>query len=271
MTIQVTETAGSRKLRQPASGDKTAEREFVVYDDAGIVPTMDDMLNATGMPRLNQSHPDNAGIFANGYSFNLHSERKNTWVVTWSYSPHEVADIEDDEPIDDPASDESLATAFNVAIGQTIIDIWKSDPTIPSNPSTPAATTDIGGTEVHEKGVPVSMALPTAEITVSKTFITQNFQGGGFLTEVTKRNSSSWLGFPAGSLLFKGVTISRPEPFRFDLTYNLSYDKWFHLRQVPKRAEDGNPEYVSTETPTLDVYFRQPFPLTTSFGFIPQV
>ena len=271
MTIQVTETAGSKRLRQPASGDKTAEREFVVYDDAGIVPTMDDMLIASGMPRRNQSLPDNAGIFANGYSFQLHSDRINTWVVTWSYSPHEVADIEDDEPIDDPASDESLATGFNVAIGQTIIDIWKSDPTIPSNPSSPGATDDIGGNEVHEKGVPVSMALPTAEITVSRTVFAQNFQAGGALVMVTKRNSASWLGFPAGSLLFKGVTINRPEPYRFELTFNISYDKWFHLRQCPKRAEDGNPEYVSTADPTLDVYFRQPFPLTTSFGFIPQI
>ena len=267
MTIQVNEITGSRRLNRPSSGDRSAERSFIVYDDEGIIPTIDDMLLATGMPSINQAHPDNAGLFATGYSFTLNPDRNNTWDIRWEYTPYEVADTEDDEPIE-PDEGEA-ADAFSVSVSQSIIDIWRTDPTIPADTSTINQTADIGGTEVHERGLAISKALPIANISISKTIVTSNFNAGGLLKHVTKRNDSVWLGLPAGSVLFKGVNINRTQPNTYQVSFECAFDSDFHLRQVPKRAEDGNPEYVSSATPTLAVYFRQPFPNTVSFNFIP--
>ena len=50
-----------------------------------------------------------------------------------------------------------------MTVGVTIIDIWKAEPTLPADLNDPA-TADIGGTTVSEGGLPVSMALPTADI-----------------------------------------------------------------------------------------------------------
>tara|TARA_Y100001973_G_C5183946_1_gene326649 strand:+ start:1041 stop:1868 length:828 start_codon:yes stop_codon:yes gene_type:complete len=274
MSLVTTELAGTRTINRPAEGDTTATREFIVYDDDGFIPTISDILLNSGLPSMGMAHPDIGGIYANAYNLRLSPDRKNTWLVTWDYSPIIPPDYQEDDtdPIDEPTDGEDAitATAFNVNIGQTVIDIWRSDPDVPVGTGVPSLTADIGGNEVHERGLPISFALPTAEISASITVFTNNFNGSGFLNNVTKRNSDSWLGFPVGSLLFKGVSISRPEPNKFDITYQISWDKWNHLRQVPKRAEDGNPEYVSTESPTLNVYWRQPFPDSTSFGFIPQ-
>jgi len=268
MTIQVKELQGSKKLRRPSGGDRSAERSFIVYDDEGVIPTIDDILLAPGMPVINQSHPDNSSLFATGYNFSLNPDRNNTWNVTWEYTPFVVADTnEDEEPLDQ--DNQQTSDAFSVSISQTIIDIWRTNPTIPSNTDSPGAATDIGGDEVHERGLAISKALSIANISITKTIVTPNFNAGGLLNNVTKRNNAVWLGLPAGSVLFKGVNINRTQPNTYSVSYECAYDSDYHLRQVPKRAEDGNPEFVSTASPTLDVYFRQPFPDTVSFNFIP--
>jgi len=85
------------------------------------------------------------------------------------------------------------------------------------------------------------------------------------------RNAESWLGFDAGSVLFIGVDIKQIAAGSYQLTYRLAWDFFSHLRQVPSRNEDGNPDMDrSDDPPTLVmVYWRQPFPETTSFSFLP--
>jgi len=272
MSVIVQEIAGSKRISKPMSGFRSAERSFVVYDDEGIIPTIDDMLMADGMPLIGQVHPDSVTLFAGGYDFSLNADRANTWEVTWKYSPTQLNPSEEEEEDQDvPTTEEVTVTGFNIVIGQTVLDIWKANPTIPSNVDNPSNTTDIGGTEVHEMGYPISFALPTAEITITKKVFESNFNGAGFIGNVTKRNEDDWIGFPAGSVLFKGVSVSRDNFGVFSFSFKLAYDKWFHLRQKPQRAEDGNPEVISTATPKLNVYFVQPFEETVSFVFLPNV
>ena len=274
MTIQVTELAGSKNISKPPRGDRSAERTFIVYDDEGIIPTIEDMLLADGMPTINEAHPDSDILYATGYDFSLNEERANTWEVTWTYTSYQVSDTEEEEPI------EPDFTGLDVSVSQVIIDIWKADPNKPANINSPlnpaplgsatAAQSDIGGDLVASMGHPISYALPTADITITQNLYTPVFNGYGFLTKVNKRNDGMWLGFPPGSVLFKGVDITKTAPNSYELTYNLTWDYWYHLRQVPERDKDGNPKIDITGN-ELYVFFRQPFPLTTSFGFLPIV
>ena len=272
MTIQVTEVAGSRTVAKPTSGDRSGSRTFVVYDDSGLFPTMDDMLLATGMPTYNDPHPDNDSLFAGGYNFQLNDERANTWLVTWSYTPFLVNADEEEEPPDPEF------VGFDAKVTQTIVDMWRSNPLLPTDindpPSPPddtAAASDIGGKAVHTMGYPISGALPRADITLKSTLVSSNFQGYGFLASVSKRNSNTWLGFPAGSVLFKGVNIVRTAPTTYDLTWDLTWDYWIHLRQSPDRDIDGNPKIDQSDPSEMYVFFKQPFPLTVDFGFLPNV
>jgi len=260
MSIVVEELAGSKLIEWPPGTTRTAQREFLVYDDEDITITHDDIMESSGLPTFGEVHPDAAGIFAGGYSMRLHEERANTWTVTWSYT----VQIFDGEVEED---DVSFSQGFSVSIGQNIIDIWRSNPTIPSSPSNPGVETDIGGTPVHSAGHPISMALPKADISVKSQIITSSFNGYGLLQYVSKRNNAAWIGFPAGSVLFTGVNINKVGNV-YELDWSLTWDNWAHLRQVPARSDiDGDIDGL----PDCEVYFRQPFPTQTSFAFLPQV
>ena len=112
------------------------------------------------------------------------------------------------------------------------------------------------------------MALPTADIRIREK-VTGLVTGGQYLSKVGKRNNSSWQGFGAGSVLFTGVNIDHTRDGMNEIEFNLSWDRWYHLRQVPARDDEGNVIVDGSATPTVDVYFKQPFAETTSFSFLP--
>jgi len=71
-------------------------------------------------------------------------------------------------------------------------------------------------------------------------------------------------------VLFTGVDVTQDQSGNNDISYQLTYDKNYHLRQVPERDEDGNPKVsLASDPPTLNVFFKQPFKQTTDFGFLP--
>lgn len=266
MSIIVTETTGGKKITRGEDGSRGASRSFIVYDDQGLPITTADIINAYGLPHLGDVYPDTAGLYASGYNMSLSDSRVNTWEIEWSYGTVQVT--EDDDEID-PTDDSQAQQNLNITVGLTIIDIFKSGATIPTDPtliSNPPAATDIGGT-LTDSGYAISFALPTADIKVTKTY-TGMFNGGGLLGIIGSRNETSWLGFPIGSVLFAGVGYTSKGGYSYDLTFSLHYDSWYHLRQVPDRADDGKPAY-NTTAGTMDVYWRQPFPDTSSFSFLP--
>ena len=266
MSIVVTETVGSKKISRGDDGSRSASRSFLVYDDEGLALTTGDVINAYGLPYIGQVYPDSGGLYANSYNLSLSDSRVDTWVVDWSYGTVQIS--EDDDEID-PVDDTAAETSLNITVGLTVIDIFKSGAVVPTDPaliSAPPAATDIGGT-LTDAGYPISFALPTADIKITKTY-TGVFNGGGLLSITGTRNSTNFLGFPLGSVLFTGVGYTAKGGYTYDLTFNLHFDSWYHLRQVPDRAADGKPNYNVTAG-TMDVFWRQPFAGTADFTFLP--
>ena len=265
MSIVVTETLGSKKISRGDDGSRSASRSFLVYDDEGLAITTGDVINAYGLPYIGQVYPDSAGLYANSYNLSLSDSRVDTWVVDWSYGTVQLSESDDEiDPVDDTAAE----TDLNITVGLTVIDIYKSGATLPTNQGdiiSPPAT-DVGGT-LTDAGYPISFALPTADIKITKTY-TGVFNGGGLLSITGARNSTNFLGFPLGSVLFTGVGYTSKGGYAYDLTFSLHFDSWYHLRQVPDRAADGKPNYNVTAG-TMDVFWRQPFNNTASFSFLP--
>jgi len=270
VSVVVTETPDSKKISRSTDGSRTASRSFIVYDDEGDILTASDVITAYGLPFVGQVYPDAGGLFASGYNLSLHNDRKHTWVVEWSYNTIQVED-EDSDPSDD--DDNPMGSNTSITIGLTIVDLYKSGYTIPSSPAdindpSPNGTDfgDVGGS-LTDSGYPISFALPTADIKITRTY-TGFYNGGGLLSVTGTRNSNSWSGFPVGSLLFTGVGYTSKGGNTYDLSFNISYDAWFHLRQVPDRNPAGKPNYNSTAN-TMDVEWRQPFEVTANFTFLP--
>ena len=268
MSVVAVELAGSKSIKSASDGKRSASRKWFVYDDEGANLVIDDIVNATGMQTMGQVHPDLGGLFAANWDISVSEDRANAWAIVWGYSSDEPSSTgggggEEEEEV--------LPTGiqgYSTTVGVTIIDIWKSAPDMPASINSPSAAQDIGGTLVSEGGLPISMALPTADISIRVTS-SGMFSGGQFVNRVGKRNATSWQGFSAGTILFTGVNISHTRDGVNEIEYSLSYDKWFHLRQVPERDTTGQPVIDTGASPELNVFFKQPFPDTTSFSFLP--
>ena len=262
----ITELAGSGEYKRADSGAITASREFLVYADSNLM--VEDVIDLDTLPQIGEPYPSNETISVSSYSIRARSDRANTYTVTYSYKNPSDIENEDNPDVIDGADEGSGVTGFSVGVALTIIDIWKSDPTIPASKSDPARS-DIGGTLVSEGWYPISLALPTAEITITQKF-SGFFEIGFFINNIGKRNSQSWRGFNSGSVLFTGVDINQDNSGNNTANFKLAFDKFYHLRQVPKRDESGNPAVdLSEDPPTLIVFFKQPFPEEVDFGFLP--
>jgi len=277
VSVQVVEQAGKAEISRSNDGKMSARRTFLVYEDSDSPLLVDNILDNSNLPQMADPHPDTSNILVGSYSIREHSDRSYAYEITYSYaspdeivinSPEDPLNEDEDSGVIDGADPDSAVTAFTISVSLSIVDIWKANPTMPASIDNPART-DIGGTSVSEGGYPISLALPTAKIAINQRF-TGFFYAGTYLSNIGKRNSGAYHGFSAGSLLFTGVNVSQ-DTFGFnEVTFEIAFDNDYHLRQVPQRDEDGNPTVdLSADPPTITVFFKQPFPNTTSFGFLP--
>ena len=265
MSIVVVELAGTKRISQNEDGVRKATRSFFVYDDEGASLVVNDIMFADSMPIVGAPHPDATGLYAASWSMTVSDDRAGAWNVDWQYTPETTTELPSGG-----SGDESLpfgVQGYNMTVGVTIIDIWKAEPSLPDDLDEPAES-DIGGTNVSEGGLPVSMSLPTADIRIRERSIGM-FTGDQYLSRVGKRNAANWQGFNAGSVLFTGMNVNHTRDGINEVEYSLAWDKFYHLRQVPERDENGDPVVDETATPPINVYWKQPFKQTTDFSFLP--
>ena len=171
----------------------------------------------------------------------------------------------------DASSIERLYTGVSITTGIALVDGFVAGASIPSLGSQGGSDGYLitNGTIVHQGGDPVTIPVPITEITLSITQGGEFFFLNGVQNQAGKRNSGAFYGFAAGSAIFKGISVQRQSINSWDVNYNFTWDAWSHMRQVPKRDSDGKAEWNDDDPQTLDIYYKQPFPDTTSFSFSP--
>jgi hypothetical protein len=117
--------------------------------------------------------------------------------------------------------------------------------------------------------VPVSGLVVQQELTYTVRTDFTNANQAAVNAMIGKRNSADFLGGTAGYVLFTGVRRSRIAIDLYEVTYTFVWDGAAHLRQVPKRSADGDPELASGYAAA--VYARQPFPGTADFSTLPGI
>lgn len=183
-----------------------------------------------------------------------------TWTATATYT--------------DDASSQTAADFVKIESSTRVeaVDIWRTGATLPAYPQTPGLTTDIGGTSVDAAGVPVSGLVTQQELTYTvRMDFTSNDQAT-VNSMIGTRNSNAtatFLGGNPGFVLFTGVRRSRIAVALYEVTYTFVWDAAAHLRQVPKRTADGDPELFGGYA--ADVYARQPFPGVSNFNSLPGI
>lgn len=317
------ELLGSREVSR-GQGSYTASRTFLVYRDGSSFLSLEDAVNYEFGVTFSDTHPDIPSIFANGFSIKSHSERANTWELTWSYAqPVESTDAggdddqhdnsgdntgtdpDDDGGVFDPPdggggdgggggggdggggeqgddgtsedeggdgdTEERTFNGVSITTGLALVDGYVAEASVPTNG---AQGGDDGylitnGTIVHQGGEPVTVPVPTTDITLSETQFGEYFDLNDVQLKAGKRNDASFYGFASGSVIFKGMSVQRQAYDMWDVSYNFVWDAWKHMRQIPERDRNGDLVWSDAVTPVLNIYYKQPFPETTSFGFAP--
>ena len=164
---------------------------------------------------------------------------------------------------------ERLYTGYTINATVALVDGYVAGASIPSNGSQGGDDGSLitDGTIVHKGGRPVTVPVCITTIAISETFFGSVYYLNNTNTKAGRRNSGSFYGFDAGSVLFSGMSVQRQTETSWDVTYNFAWDEWSHMRQVPNRNSDG--EIEPNEDETLDIFFKQPFPSQTSFSFSP--
>ena len=286
MTLQIKEVVPSRTFTSGSGFG--ASRSFLGYDDdIDINADPVDIMEAPSMPSYGQAHPDAPSLLAKEFTMTPSAEGNGIWDVVWTYTVFEPGE-EGSNPLEPPDAPAALFTRLDVNATVPLVDFWRDVSAIKfpggivGGVNSPTQFSDGGSTAgyiaatnkvVAWGGQAITYALPTSDITISHDVDAVTMDIKPALDKVAKRNLGAWEGFDAGSVLFAGVSVSRTAPLKYKITYNLSFDSWFHLRQIPERHPDG--ELVINKSDPADVIinveWRQPFPETVDFGFIPEL
>ncbi len=157
--------------------------------------------------------------------------------------------------------------ALDMNSSLTVVDVWRVGATAPGNLNAPSES-DIGGTAVDSRGTPIGIPIAVQELTVTNYRSDNN--SANIILALGKRNSATWLGAPAGYVLFTGATARRIGPSKYEVQYKFVYDSLAHLRQVCGKDADGD-AFLGTANAdghanASKVYWRQPFPTSYAFG-----
>lgn len=126
-----------------------------------------------------------------------------------------------------------------------------------------AGTSLAASSYVDKNGFPRQFDVPQIVITVQALWDTSNPDYGYpdltvWSPHTNKRNSSAFLGFATGSVLFEGIEVVPEEHEYVRLTWTFIWDGWFHMEQQPELEYDQKPILNATDNAETVKWF-QPF------------
>ena len=159
---------------------------------------------------------------------------------------------------------EEAFVRFSTKVSSVYVDAFRVGAALPSSLSFPADE-DIAGTSVDMGGSPISVQATQA--TVETTFNVESVPNFAALFNATgTRNSGTFLGFSAGSLLYLGPTIDRVGANLYQRRDSFVFDSFFHCRQIVGEVDLDGRAVLDEYQRAAKVYWRQPFPNTFNFN-----
>ena len=286
MTFVVSEIPEEYVVR--LSGNSlTANRSFMVYDDAGsltdaaaalalvgAVSLTGGISGSTATTSIGSVHPEFSTLYANEYEIRPHRDavQGEVWIVSFRYGTTDFT--EEAVP-----PDEEDYVDLSLSINPILLNVWRGGSlTVPGTDAgrdDPSQADDIGGDFIDSAGEPVSapyaQELLTLRENVAKSAIAGRLESAR--TQINTRNSAVYMGAAIGKLAFTGITdCSRVNRDIFQLSYSFAYDDNYHLRQQAELdVVTGDPllrrpPLSSDLGKASQVYWVQPFTSRTAFA-----
>lgn len=132
------------------------------------------------------------------------------------------------------------------------VKLFRDNPSMTGpSPGLDISTSDIGGSEkiidqdVRQVGMKLRLVFDCYETPILSSSTTT-----GMLDKITtligKKNSQTFLGYGAGTLVSTGASINHLEGEFYELVLETLYDEYFHHSQFALSASDGRPEMVAS-------------------------
>jgi hypothetical protein len=263
-------------------GKPRAERQFVVVG----ADTEGDVVALFGgtLPGEYAHYPNDGALpydmLAFDYSITKEPNAVSTWQVTMRYR----AEIGANQAFNNPTSKELTPNQVGYRTARLSMSAEFKDQfrkfgsvkLMQDKASSTYESTDIGGTSVDVAGHPLSVLSYKQNISI---LITDSVLPASqeIAVQIGTRNASSFLNYPAGSVVFAGCNCETiPEVGRNSIEYSFVYDQNSHYIQYPVRNENGVVIYAEAAVGSvakgscLTVYNKQPFPYTSNFSNLSQ-
>ena len=138
-------------------------------------------------------------------------------------------------------------------------------------PATLDISAEIGGSELSsgDKGMPVHVSQSQVRLrmlidTDGQTLLSANTAAMAY---VGRRNSDTFLGFTAQTLVCEGASINHISAEYYELNMEYSFDEWYEHTQVPDLDIDGKPKRAPGGQ-LLNVYWKRPNRTAVTFNSI---
>ena len=216
-----------------------------------------DLFGTGVLPRKYERHPDFPGLIARDFTLTLVGGHTDLWKIEWTYEQLSAGSIA--QPADVTPTEilpnEVRYVETSSEIRAEFVLAYRTGVSYPSEGDPVGDEDDVEGDPVDRGGVPTSIQRNIQEVTLTETVNVPDldtYRSFRFL-----RNSRSFLGMPAGKVLYRGASIRRTGVDVFQVAHSFVEDGDYHLQQSPRVDQDGQPFLENGKA--KDVYWVQPF------------
>ena len=265
MTLQAVEVS---RQQTNSSDAQTGTREFLVFEDdqTQSQPSLQQAISATGIRLFRRDkNPVLGRLIPLEVNVQTDLEAVGKFKVSWRYGLEEITDT-GTEPGDPDFID------FSINQKPVAVDTYRVGLEV-NTTGTGSITEDISGTSVDRGGEPMTTFVNQQDLQLtirSESF--ENIPIGQSLALLSKRNKTNFLGAPAGSLLYTGLSVQRDGVNSYNTTLSFAFDELFHRRQIPIKDVNGDVpmKNIGTSSDPIQVaktvHLLQPFPITADFN-----
>jgi len=265
----VIEALDSRAISN-SGGSLTGSRRFHVHSDDPANPILEPSAIVLGdgtLPQYGDLFPGEVDLYATTFQIDPVPDSGYTWRVQWNYSSGGGEPIEPGQVIPTIPG----YVTFSMEYSGTWRDAWRAEPGLALWSPT-YNNADIGGQKIDAGGEPTSVWSPQHTLLVEETVTAASVSSRSIVIRnaVGKRNSGSFYGASAGTLLYEGASARRISLLAYSLSHRFRYDEWLHAHQQPRMNQQRQPDcdIYSGNIHANSVRWVQPYGQTFNFNSI---
>jgi len=236
------------------------------YEDiSDVFALIGNTVGSVDVPQIGSQHPTLPGLMAVDFSVepvggsysNQSGEVGYIWKMTWQYEVVSV-DLSSGGGHSGLQPNQIGYVEITSQIRAEFVPLWRNQiRSFPGEGQPDGDDDEVGGTPIDRAGTPISVQRNIQDLTITETVNVPDWTT--YRNFRFKRNSGTFLGAPAGKVLYKGASVNRTGIDIYQVSHSFVEDNDFHLQQTPYVDQEGQPIDKDDDEHADFVYWVQPF------------